>query len=89
MLVPCPEHYIRRCCWSIRLRSDESNNVFYSLGTAETDWEKFRAVRRRAPIGMICLDVANGYTEKFVEMVATARAENPDAVIMGRERGHR
>lgn len=61
---------------------DEPQHAFYSLGTAEADWEKFRAVKRRAPVGMICLDVANGYTEKFVEMVAQAREENPDAVIM-------
>ncbi len=61
---------------------NESQHAFYSLGTAEADWEKFRAVKRRAPIGMICLDVANGYTEKFVEMVAQTREENPDAVIM-------
>jgi GMP reductase len=57
-------------------------NAFYSLGTAESDWEKFNAVKKQAQIGMICLDVANGYTEKFVEMVAHARDENPDAVIM-------
>ncbi len=61
---------------------DEPHNAFYSLGTADSDWEKFNAVKAQAPIGMICLDVANGYTEKFVEMVAHARDDNPDAIIM-------
>lgn len=63
-------------------QSDAPHNAFYSLGTAEADWEKFNAVKQQVKVGMICLDVANGYTEKFVEMVAHARDENPDAVIM-------
>jgi GMP reductase len=61
---------------------DAPQNAFYSLGTADADWEKFAAVKKQAKIGMICLDVANGYTEKLVEMVAHARDQNPDAVIM-------
>jgi GMP reductase len=63
-------------------RSDAPRNAFYSLGTAESDWEKFGAVKKQAKVSMICLDVANGYTEKFVEMVAHARDQNPDAIIM-------
>jgi len=63
-------------------RSEDARNTFYTLGTNESDWEKFRAVKAKAPIRLICLDVANGYTEKFVEMVQHAREDNPDAVIM-------
>lgn len=60
----------------------DSASTFYTIGTAEADWEKFAAVKAQAPVGFLCIDVANGYTEKFVEMVAQARDENPDAVIM-------
>ena len=60
----------------------DSANTFYTVGTAEADWEKLAAVKRGAPVRFLCIDVANGYTEKFVEMVEKARAENPDAVIM-------
>jgi GMP reductase len=63
-------------------REDESANAFYTIGTADADWEKFTAVKALTPIGKICLDVANGYTEKFVEGVKRARDANPDAVIM-------
>lgn len=63
-------------------RSENTRNVFYSLGTAEPDHEKFLAVRKAVPIPMICLDVANGYTEKFVSLVSRVREECPDAVIM-------
>lgn len=63
-------------------RQETSGNVFYSLGTAEADREKFDHVKRHAPIDRICLDVANGYTENFVRVVGRMRRENPDAVIM-------
>ncbi|MYZ47408.1 GMP reductase [Propylenella binzhouense] len=61
---------------------DGSRGAFYSLGTTESDREKLRRVDGRVPIRMICLDVANGYTEKFVELVAEIRAEHPQAVVM-------
>lgn len=64
------------------LRAPESANTFYALGTAEADWDKLAAVKRQVGVPNICLDVANGYTEKFVDMVAHARETNPDAVIM-------
>ncbi|MEN3929897.1 GMP reductase [Microvirga sp. W0021] len=62
--------------------SEESKNTFYTIGTNEADWEKLALVKKQAPVKMICLDVANGYTEKFVEMVSRAREQNKDAVIM-------
>lgn len=64
------------------LNGPDSANTFYTVGTAEADWEKLAAVKRAAPVPFLCIDVANGYTEKFVEMVEKARAQNPDAVIM-------
>jgi len=63
-------------------RSEASRNTFYSLGTTEADRDKLEAVKAKAPVRKICLDVANGYTEKFVETVRRTREENPDAVIM-------
>ena len=63
-------------------RRNDTVNVFYSLGTTETDHDKLRHVKTQAPVGRLCLDVANGYTEKFVGFIARIREENPDAVIM-------
>jgi GMP reductase len=60
----------------------ETTNVFYSLGTTEADYDKFVAVKRQVPIGRVCLDVANGYSEKFVRLVGRVRDENPDIVVM-------
>jgi GMP reductase len=63
-------------------QGDESGNVFYSLGITDADREKFKAVKAKAPVDKLCIDVANGYTERFVEVVARMREENPDIVIM-------
>jgi GMP reductase len=62
--------------------SPESANSFYTIGTNEDDHTKFKAVKKRAPVTKICMDVANGYTERFVDMVKRVRDENPDAIIM-------
>lgn len=62
--------------------SEDSKNTFYTIGTNESDWEKFEIVRKQAPVRLICLDVANGYTEKFVDMVGYTREKNPDSIIM-------
>jgi GMP reductase len=62
--------------------SEESSNTFYTIGTNEADHDKFKTVKARAPVPMICIDVANGYTESFVDMVKRVRDQNPDAIIM-------
>jgi GMP reductase len=61
---------------------DGSQNAFYSLGTTDSDHQKLAFVNARIPVTKICLDVANGYTEKFVDTVKLTRASFPNAVIM-------
>jgi GMP reductase len=56
--------------------------AFYSLGTSAADVKKLGAVAKAAPIRLICLDVANGYAEKFLEIVKRVRDEHPKSVIM-------
>jgi GMP reductase len=63
-------------------RSPDSGNTFYTIGTNDADLEKFQAVKAQVDIPMICLDVANGYTEYFIDMVKKVRDSNPDAIIM-------
>src|SRR5689334_20489867 len=59
---------------------DTKSHAFYSLGTTETDLTKLTKVKARASVGQICLDVANGYTEKFLETVKRVRSDNPQAI---------
>lgn len=63
-------------------RSPDSANSFYTLGIAHADHEKFKSVKDQAPVGKICIDVANGYTEAFLKTIERTRRENPEAVIM-------
>jgi GMP reductase len=63
-------------------RSEGAENVFCTMGTTEADAAKFATVKAKAPIKKISLDVANGYTESFLDAVSRARDENKDAIIM-------
>ncbi len=57
-------------------------HAFYSVGTTAADLEKLAAVRKKAPVRFLCVDVANGYAEKFLETVKRVRDDYPHAVIM-------
>lgn len=48
------------------------STAFYSMGITDNDLKKFKAVMERAPgaIEYLCIDVANGYTEIFVDFVS-------------------
>jgi GMP reductase len=62
--------------------SEDGAHAFYSLGITAGDLEKLASVRKRTPIHFLCIDVANGYAEKFLDTVKRVRDENPKSVIM-------
>jgi GMP reductase len=67
--------------------SEGAGNSFQSVGTGDSDLERLdrvQAGRVQAGRGggLICLDVANGYAEKFLETVKRVRERHRDAVIM-------
>lgn len=55
---------------------------FASAGTSKQDFEKLIAIFEFAETSFICLDVANGYTQAFVDMVKKARDRFPNKTIM-------
>lgn len=58
------------------------NHIMVSSGTSEEDFSKLREILRCNPrIEFICIDVANGYTEYFVDFVKKARHTFPDKLI--------
>jgi GMP reductase len=63
-------------------RSEASRDAFFTVGSASADWEKLAAVKAEVAVPMISIDVANGYTQQFLDAVARLRSENPKAVIM-------
>ncbi|GGX53606.1 GMP reductase [Undibacterium squillarum] len=58
--------------------------VFYSMGITPADYEKFTTVMKQAgsAIEYVCIDVANGYTETFIEFVKKVRQTYPQLTIM-------
>lgn len=58
------------------------SSCFVSVGISEQDFEKVRQVMDLVNINMICLDVANGYTERFVDFLSRLRTTYPNKVIM-------
>lgn len=57
-------------------------SCFVSIGIAEKDFERAAEIMDIAHVKMICLDVANGYTERFVKFLERLRATYPDTIIM-------
>jgi GMP reductase len=56
--------------------------IAISSGATEQDFERLNLIISECKIDMICLDVANGYTESFVEFVAKVRKTFPDKIII-------
>ncbi|MBC8754595.1 GMP reductase [Kordia sp. YSTF-M3] len=58
-------------------------HIAVSTGTSEKDNEKLRLIFSIHPqLKFICIDVANGYSQHFVDFVKNARAQFPDKVII-------
>ena len=67
--------------------SNENNNVFYSMGSNEADYNKFTSIKntlldKGVRIPNICFDVANLYSKSFHKIIERIRHENPTTVIM-------
>ncbi|MDX1900462.1 MAG: GMP reductase [Gammaproteobacteria bacterium] len=56
--------------------------TFVSTGVSTQDFDNLQRVMDASNASMICLDVANGYTEYFVKFLEKLRARFPDKVIM-------
>ncbi len=57
-------------------------SCFVSIGTSDHDFERLQEVLKVTDVAMICLDVANGYTERFVDTLKRIRDAYPDKVLM-------
>ncbi|MBI1363623.1 MAG: GMP reductase [Proteobacteria bacterium] len=60
------------------------NHAFASFGVTENDFERIEALSKRLSnhVQYICMDVANGYTEAFVDAVKRVRDTFPTKTIM-------
>jgi len=59
------------------------NNIAVSAGTSDKDFNKLAEILEKTKtVNMICLDVANGYSEIFVNTVRRVREKYPELTIM-------
>lgn len=57
--------------------------IAVSTGTGKRDADKLQAIIKKYPkLNFICIDVANGYSEHFVNFVQQTRKANPSKVII-------
>jgi len=72
--------------WSEFLENQETSIHQYialSTGTGKADEEKIKKILDKHPqIEFLCIDVANGYSEHFVQFVKKARQDFPDKIII-------
>ena len=65
-------------------KKEGNDNVWYSIGVSDADEEKLEAFLKKSNRGIdkLCVDVANGYSEPFVDFVKKMRDRLPDVTIM-------
>ena len=78
MMVALHKHYTNG-----QIGYDEEH-TFYSMGTSDEELEKLYQYQKMYDISPpnICIDVANGYTYRFLEVVSKVRDRCPNACIM-------
>jgi GMP reductase len=64
--------------------TSRTENVAYSTGITRQDFEKFEAVYKQtgSRLKYVCVDVANGYSERFSDFIKQLRDAYPDVVII-------
>ena len=65
-------------------RDSRRENAAYSTGITDQDYEKFEAVYQHTGSNLkyVCVDVANGYSERFSEFIKQLREAYPHVVII-------
>jgi len=57
--------------------------ISFSTGTSDKDFDRLqKCVEKRPDISFICIDVANGYSEHFVEFVKKTRKRFPEHILI-------
>ena len=61
-----------------------TRNVAMSIGITDRDYEKFQMVYKQVSncLKYVCIDVANGYSQRFTEFVGKFRENYPNVVII-------
>jgi len=82
LIVAIHKHYTIEQ-WKVFAKEnpDVLNYIAVSCGTSDNDFQKLVAITSECKVNMICLDVANGYSEHFVCFVRKVREKFPSHTI--------
>lgn len=64
---------------------EPQDHIVYSMGITDYDIKKWESLKSKLPVGnikLVCIDVANGYTERFINFVAKFKKENPEIILI-------
>ncbi|MGE4313200.1 MAG: GMP reductase [Pseudobdellovibrionaceae bacterium] len=87
MTVALTKHYPEDALVSF-FKTEAASQCWYSIGTSDKDIEKLESVLKSLkkevvqPINRLCIDVANGYSQHFVDFVKRMRERFPDMTLM-------
>jgi GMP reductase len=84
-LLTALDKFITPDAWSALAADTKANaapHTFVSMGIADGDFAHLEQMMQAAPCPFLCLDVANGYTERFVACLEHLREKYPQTVIM-------
>ncbi|ALC16957.1 guanosine 5'-monophosphate oxidoreductase [Desulfuromonas soudanensis] len=85
MLTAIHKHYSLEAWDTFLARQGEEiyQRIMVSTGSSEADFERLGTILAAHPkLEFICIDVANGYAESFVQFVARVRAAWPEKTIV-------
>ena len=85
LLTAIHKHYSSKQ-WATFLKNRDASiyqRIMVSTGTAEADFSNMQKIIEQHPqLAFICIDVANGYAEAFVDFVKQVRDSFPDKTIV-------
>jgi len=55
---------------------------FFTIGIRDNDYEYLLEANKQSKVRFICIDAANAYTNRFIDVVKKVRADFPNSVIM-------
>jgi GMP reductase len=85
LLTAIHKHYSLEEWGQFLDRQDDTiyERIMVSTGTSENDFEQLvKVITTHPKLAFICIDVANGYAESFVEFVKQCREQFPDKTIV-------
>jgi len=81
-LFTCAIKHYDELDWESNINLVDPDKIAISTGTGEEDWEKTHEIIENHNLRFVCIDIANGYSEHFVNFVKRVRKAVPHITII-------